>query len=250
MEISLLIGILMVLIITGFHAWLSYRLLQEMRHENSLYRTVIERQLRLSSFPHLYGDIQPVTNGSGLHLSLYNMGNVPAHDLHVDLIAAYTVEGMDIPTFMRTFVQPRFRKYPLQPDKVGYYGIRHSARYPWLAYQKRLDIPLKVPASPVDIYGLLQYRDVNGTNYHQVYCFSEVNETGNYRANLAEPARAEGIERLHFYDSDDAKVSSQEKPLPFALKAFIDLWNHSISVRFTILEPEASSVPTQTTQEP
>jgi hypothetical protein len=142
---------------------------------------------------------------------------------------------------MRTFVQPRFRKYPLQPDKVGYYGVRNSARYPLLAYQKRLEIPLKVPASPVDVYALLQFREVTGANYHQVYCFSEVNEQGNYRANLAEPTRAEIIERLHFYDTDDAKISGQEKALPFALKAFIDLWNHSISLRFTLLEPEGAA---------
>lgn len=249
MEISLLIGSLILLVIVGFHAWFSYRLLQEVRHENSLYRGAIERQLRLSSLPHVYCDIQPLSNGSGIHLGIYNIGNTPAYDVHVDVIGAYTVEGMDIPTFMRTFVQPRFRKYPLQPDKVGYYGVRNSARYPLLAYQKRLEIPLKVPATPVDVYALLQYREVTGANYHQVYCFSEVNEQGNYRANLAEPGRAEMIERLHFFDTDDAKISGQEKALPFALKAFIDLWNHSISVRFTLLEPEGAPAPSPSIQE-
>ncbi|MBD1910866.1 MULTISPECIES: hypothetical protein [unclassified Leptolyngbya] len=241
MEISLLIGSLILLVIVGFHAWFSYRILQEVRHENSLYRGAIERQLRLASLPHVYCDIQPLADGAGMHLGIYNIGNTPAYDVHIDIIGAYAVEGMDIPTFMRTFVQPRFRKYPLQPDKVGYYGVRNSARYPLLAYQKRLELPLKIPATPVDVYALLQYREVTGVNYHQVYCFSEVNEQGNYRANLAEPSRAEIIERLHFYDTDDAKISSQEKALPFALKAFIDLWNHSMSVRFTLLEPEGAA---------
>jgi len=243
MEISLLIGSLILLVITGFHAWFSYRLLQEVRHESGLYRMAIERQLRLATLPHVYCDIQANEDSPGIHLGVYNIGNTPAYDLHVDIIGAYTVEGMDIPTFMRTFVQPRFRKYPLQPDKVGYYGIRSSTRYPLVAYQQRLELPLKMPASPVDVYALVQYREVTGANYHQVYCFSEVNEQGHYRTNLAEPSRAEIIERLHFYDTDDAKISGQEKGLPFALKAFIDLWNHSISVRFTLLEPEGAAPP-------
>jgi hypothetical protein len=246
METTLLIGALILLSMIGLQAWFSYRILREVRQESSFYRHALERQLRLASSPHLHCDIQPNADAVGMHLGLYNIGNSPAYDLHIDLIAAYAVDGMDITTFMRTFVQPRFRKYPLQPDKVGYYGIRHSLRQPLIPYQKRLEFPLKLVANPADVYVLLQYREVAGNNYHQVYCFSEVNERGLYRMNLIEPSRAELIERLHFSEGDDAKISAQEKSLPFALKAFLDLWNHSIAYRFTILEPEDGSVPPAT----
>jgi len=243
MEAYLIIGGLILLTVLGLQTWFFYQLLQETRQESRLYRGAIERQLRLASLPHIYCDIQPSSNGKGTHLGVFNIGSTPAYDLHLDLITAYTVEALDLATFMRTFVQPRFRKYPLQADKVGYYGIRNSHRQPFLAHQKRLDVPLQLPANPVDVYVLLQYREITGNNYHQVYCFSEVNDRGGYRANLVEPLRAELIERLHFYDTDDAKISPQEKNLPYPLKAFIDLWNHSISAKYTVLEAEGLPTP-------
>lgn len=246
METTLLIGALILLSVVGLQAWFSYRILREVRQESSFYRHALERQLRLAASPHLHCDIQPNADAVGMHIGLYNIGNSPAYDLHLDIIAAYAVDGMDIASFMRTFVQPRFRKYPLQPDKVGYYGIRHSLRQPLIPYQKRLEFPLKLVANPADVYVLLQYREVAGNNYHQVYCFSEVTEQGLYRMNLVEPNRAELIERLHFSEGDDAKISAQEKSLPFALKAFLDLWNHSIAYRFTILEPDDGAIPPAT----
>jgi hypothetical protein len=95
-----------------------------------------------------------------------------------------------------------------------------------------------LPAYPGDVYVLLQYRELTGNNYHQVYFFSEVSDRGGYRANLVEPLRPDLIERLHFYDTDDAKMSPQEKNLPFPLQTFIDLWNHAISVKYTVLETD------------
>lgn len=243
METPLLILILVLLSLAALQAWFSYRILREVRQESSFYRHALERQLRLASSPHLYCDIQPNADGIGMHLGVYNIGSTPAYDVHLDILSAYAVDGMDIATFLRTFVQPRFRKYPLQPDKVGYYGIRQNLQQPLLPYQKRLEFPLKMVANPADVYVLLQYRDVSSYNYHQVYCFSEVSDRGSYRTNLAEPPRAEPLERLHFSEVDDAKVSGQEKSLPFALKAFLDLWNHSIAYQFTILAPDSSPIP-------
>lgn len=237
MEMGLLISSIILLLITAFYIWFVYRLLRELRQENTLYRTMLERQFKLASLPHVYCDIE-VMPSSGLRLETYNVGSVPTYDLHINVIGAYTEEGMDIPTFMRTYVQPRFRKYPLQADKVGYFGIRNSLRFSMLPVQKRLDVSLILPTQPVDIYALLQYRDVNGTNYFQVYCFSEMDEKGGYRANIIEPIKAEPIERLHFHDMDDTKLNTTDKPLPFALRDFVELWNHSLSYQLTVLNTE------------
>ncbi|MGG6297189.1 hypothetical protein ACQ4M4_22580 [Leptolyngbya sp. AN02str] len=234
METFIVIGGLILLAITSFYAWFSYRILKEIRQENSLYRNLIERQLRAASQPHLYCDMQSIS-GQGSKLEIYNIGSVPTYDLHVNMIGAYTEETIDIPTFLRTFVQPRFRKYPLQADKVGYFGVRSSAHHALLSPQKRLDIALMLPTNPVDIYALVQYRDVSSNNYFQVYCFSDIDEKGIYRANLSEPNKPEILERLHFYDMDDAKITNPEKPLPFALRDFVELWNHSLSYQLMSL---------------
>jgi hypothetical protein len=238
MEPLVLAGALILFVITAFYAWFTHRILQEIRQENNLYKSVIEKQLRIAACPHIYCDMQPDLQTGGFHLEIYNVGNVPAYDLHISTIGTYTEETMDIPTFMRTYVQPRYRKYPLQVDKVGYYGIRSSVRFAMLPYQKRLAIALTLPMRPVDIYALVQYREILGNNYYQVYCFSDLDAKGNYRANILEPSTFEQMERFHFYDIDDAKISAAEKLCPYHVLDFIDLWNHSLSYRLTTLHSE------------
>lgn len=238
MEPFLLAASIILLITTGFYASSSYQLLKQLRQENNLYKSVIEKQLKIATFPHIHCDIQPDLQSNTMKLELYNVGSVPAYDIQISVIGAFNEEGMDIPTFMRTFIQPRFRKYPLQVDKVGYYGIRSSTRCAMLPSQQKTAVPLNLPIRPVDLYAMVQYREVLGSNYYQVYCFSDLDDQGNYRANILEPSKVEPLDRFHFHDMDDANISAIEKNLPYYVRDFIDLWNHSLSYRLTILFAE------------
>jgi hypothetical protein len=241
MEAWLVVGYLILLGIIGFYSWLLFRSFKQVKQENMMYRHAIDRQLKILAFPHLYCDMQGEFDGSSIKLELFNIGSVAAQDLHLSLIAAYTEESIDIPTFMRTHVQPRHRKIPLQVDKVGYYGVRSSSRCAILPVQKRLSIALSLPLRPVDIYALIQFRDILGTNYHQVYCFSALDEKGSYRANILEPQGSEPLDRLHFYDLEDLNLVTPHQPLPFAVEDFVDLWNHSLSLRTTSLYAEETN---------
>lgn len=241
MESLVLASCVILLIITGFYAWFSYKTLRLLQKDSIVYKNALDRQLKIAAFPHLYCDMQGGFQENSLKLELFNVGSIPAYDIHLSVIGAYTEEGMDIPNFMRNYVQPRFRKYPLQVDKVGYFGVRSSVRCPILPFQKRLAIVLSLPMRPVDIYALIQYREILGGNYYQVYCFSDLDEKGNYRANILEPAAFEPLERLHFYDMDDANVSIADKSLPYYVGDFVDLWNHSLSYRMTTLYSEEAT---------
>jgi hypothetical protein len=234
----ILVSNFILLIITGFYTWFTYKTLKQIQQENSVYKNALDRQLKISSFPHLYCDMQDGFQENGVKFEIYNVGSIPAYDIHLSAIGAYTEEGMEIPSFMRNYVQPRYRKYPLQVDKVGYYGVRSSVRCPILPSQKRLMIAFSLPMRPVDIYALIQYRDILGGNYYQVYCFSDIDEKGNYRANILEPQGFEPLERLHFYDMDDANVAIVDKSLPYYVGDFVDLWNHSLSHRMTTIYSE------------
>ena len=249
MESLVFAGALILLMVTAFYAWFTYRILHEIRQENALLRGIFDKQVKIASLPHIYCDLQPDLQVGNLQLEIYNVGNVPAYDIHASVIGTYTEETMDIPSFMRNYIQPRYRKYPLQVDKVGYYGVRSSIRFAMLPFQKRLAIALSLPMRPVDIYALVQYRDILGSNYFQVYCFSELDAKGNYRANILEPSKFEQMERFHFYDMDDAKLPPKEKALPFPVIDFLDLWNHSISYRFTTLYTEDPNYPSAPPQE-
>jgi hypothetical protein len=184
----------------------------------------------------------PAARTAGLALEVFNISNVPAYDIHVSLIGAYTEEGLGIATFMRTYVQPRHRKYPLQADKVGYYGVRNALRLSLLPTQQKIVLSLPFPVRPVDVYTLVQYRELSGESYYQVCCFSAIDESGTYRANILEPSEIQSMERLHLFDLEDftlpEKIDAKED-IPYYLADFIDLWNHSISNRLILDAPVA-----------
>jgi hypothetical protein len=228
--------------LTGTYTWLVMRQLKQTQQESDYYRGIVERQLQLSTLPHLYWDLRPAEADRSLVLDVFNISGIPAYDLHLSLIGAYTEATLDIPTFLRTFVQPRHRKYPLQADKVGYYGVRNSVRLSLLPAQQKITLELPFPGQPVDVYTLVQYRDRSGENYYQVCCFSALDETGSYRANVLEPKAGEPIERLHLFDPEDYELPAEPEAWPYYVKDFADLWNHAVSSRMLMLTalPDAS----------
>lgn len=237
MEPILIISNIVLVGLTGTYAWLSNKNLKQLKEESTYYRGVVERQLTLAAQPHLYWDLRPAETEEGLSLEVFNISNVPAYDVHISLIGAYTEENLGIATFLRTHVQPRHRKYPLQSDKVGYYGIRNAIRLSLLPTQQKIVLSLPFPIQPVDVYTLVQYRELSGENYYQVCCFSAIDESGAYRANILEPTEIQTMLRLHLFDLEDFTIPETQpdkEELPYYLTDFIDLWNHSISSRLMI----------------
>lgn len=252
MEPILIISNLLLVGLTGTYAWLTNKNLGQLKQESAYYRSIIEKQLNQSAQPHLYWDLQPTTDPEGhtsLALEVFNISNVPAYDVHISLIGAYTEEALGIATFMRTHIKPRHRKYPLQSDKVGYYGVRNAVRLSLLPTQQKIALSLPFPIQPADVYTLVQYRELSGGNYYQVCCFSAIDESGAYRANILEPSEMQSIERLHLFDLEDFVVPDRQEDsseeLPYYLIDFVDLWNHSISSRLVLEAPHASSGPSE-----
>jgi hypothetical protein len=243
MESLILISCFILLGVTGFYIWTVQSLLKQLQQEHETYKTILDKQIKITSMPHLHCDMQYDVTTNTVKLETFNIGSTPAYDVLINIIGSYTAESLDIPSLMRTVIQPRYRKYPLEVDKVGYYGIRSSARTPMLPFQRRLVLPLPLPLRPVDVYVLLQFREVLGWNYTQAYCFSDIDETGKYRANILEPVGLHPLERLHLHDLDDVDTTTLDKSVPYQIVDFIDLWNHSISHRFTTLYVEGHGMP-------
>lgn len=242
MEPLLIVSNLLLVAVTGTYAWLARKTTQQLQQEGEFYRSVVERQLQITAMPHLYWDLRPAEADQTLALDMFNISNVPAYDVHISLIGAYTEEGLDIASFMRSYVQPRHRKYPLQPDKVGYYGIRSAVRLSLLPAQQKITLTLPFPLCPIDVYTLVQYRELSGENYYQVCCFSALDESGAYRANILEPTDIQSMNRLHLFDPEDFELPEAKQSWPYYLADFIDLWNHSLSSSLTV----AATIPENT----
>ena len=253
MEPILIISNLVLVGLTGAYVWLTNKNVKQLQQEGRYYRSVLEKQLRFTALPHLYWDLRPAEGSSGLALEVFNISNVPAYDVHVSMIGVYTEEDLGIATFMRTYVQPTHRKYPLQPDKIGYYGVRNAVRLSLLPTQQKIILALPFPLRPVDVYTLVQYRELSGENYYQVCCFSAIDESGAYRANIIEPSESQTIERLHLFDLENSSLPEEtneaKEPLPYYLADFINLWNHAISNRLLLnAAPDpAAEVPVKAT---
>ncbi len=239
---------LLLAVLTGTYAWLTHRQLRQLQYDSDDYRGVIERQLRLTTFPHLYWDLRVVEADQRPVIDIFNISGIPAYDVHVSLIGAYTEATLDVATFLRTYVQPRHRKYPLQADPVGYYGVRQSVRLSLLPAQQKITLELPFPAHPVDIYTLVQYRDLSGENYYQVCCFSALDDAKSYRANVIEPKTGALMSRQHLFDPEDyvlPELADGAAAWPYYVKDFIDLWNHALSNRLLLSAPAGAEVPSK-----
>lgn len=238
---------LLLALVTGSYAWLTLRQLKQLQYEHDDYRGLLERQLQLTTFPHLYWDLRVIEADQRPVLDVFNISGIPAYDVHVSLIGAYTEATLDVATFLRTHVQPRHRKYPLQADQVGYYGVRQSVRLSLLPAQQKITLELPFPAHPVDIYTLVQYRDLSGENYYQVCCFSALDEAKRYRANVLEPKTGALMARLHLFDPEDYTLTETAGPeavdWPYYVKDFVDLWNHAVSSRLMLSTPAVADLP-------
>ncbi|MBE9079603.1 hypothetical protein IQ241_20265 [Romeria aff. gracilis LEGE 07310] len=243
MEPFLIVSNLLLVAVTGTYAWLAHKTTRQRQQEGDFYRSAIERQLQITAMPHLYWDLRLAETDQTLTLDVFNISSVPAYDVHISLIGAYTEEALDIASFMRSYVQPRYRKYPLQSDQVGYYGIRSALRLSLLPAQQKISLALPFPLLPVDVYTLVQYRELSGENYYQVCCFSALDESGAYRANILEPTETESMDRLHLFDPENFELPEAKQAWPYYLADFIDLWNHALSSRLTVATPLPEHMP-------
>jgi hypothetical protein len=139
-------------LVTAVYVLLTYRLVSITRKSSS-------EQLRLATLPHIY--CRPEVRDERLWMHLSNTGQVAAHDI-VALVLVYLEE----------------EQVMAYPDLFGSACTKESLHVSILPHQKQVSLRLTSP-EPLDWFqALVQYRDIRGVNYAQLYSFSRLTSGG------------------------------------------------------------------------
>ncbi|MDQ5824299.1 MAG: hypothetical protein M3441_08815 [Chloroflexota bacterium] len=222
-------------VLTGVYVIVTYALVKESRRANDLNRSVTEKQLRLLTLPQLFCELTNDTRNGKTSLIISNVGNVPAFDIDIYALGAYHEDDMDIPTFMLSYAPPKYRKEPLNANDEGFYHVRDHIIYYLFPLRKRITVELLMPTVPHFMYILLQYKELLGANYVQVYYFGMGD--GTYRLVKLAPPLPTLSERIDYkYESKQLLLQTENgSSLPaFLEEEFTDSFAHSIPAGFLI----------------
>lgn len=221
--------------LTGVYAFLTYMLLAESRKANQSNVQLSQEQTRISMMPLLYCDAIPHENKA--QLNVYNIGRVPAYDVDLYIIAVYSEEDKDIPTFIFENASTRGRTFNITANEEGFYGVFERAVYPIFPFGKKAELVLEAPEGYEMLFVLIQFRDVYNNNYSQLYLFTKENDTdtGRYALGSLEPqvlcVTPRLVMQIDQEKSDLVLESGGDRPFKFWLE-FIELYRHAIPIRY------------------
>lgn len=231
MEYIGIISNVVLAVLTGLYVILTYGLVKETRKATNQSRMFFEKQFLLSTLPHLYLSFH--SDNSKLSLTLFNSGDMSAFDVDLIVIGVYNEDEIDIPTFVVKFARSREGRHTLTSTKEGHYGVFDHLYYSVFPRKRKVVAPIPFPILPNCIYCLLQYRNLSGINYSQVYFFYHQQKESKdiYRLSSINPKVITECPRVDYSGNDERKLEAEnEQPLPKHIDwEFMMFWKHSIS---------------------
>jgi hypothetical protein len=235
MESITIIANILLAILTGLYVALTYRLVNETRRATEQTRALFEKQFFLSTLPHLHISIS--YDGTFPVVTIFNAGDMAAYDVDLLFVGYYYQGDMDIPTFMVNHVVASNRNTILHADDEGFYGVYDHFIYPVFPQRKKVVARLDLPTPPSGITCLLQFRDLSGANYSQVYWFYDrENEKGRtFHLASIKPSIITSSPRVTFnFLRERRLIAENNNALPeHIIKEFAPTWEHSIPSGYT-----------------
>ncbi len=170
---------------------------------------------------------------------IQNPSNIPAFDIDVWVIGIYSEEDLDIPTFFKKYVTQKENKDPadwITPTEEGFYGVYERLTFPIFPQKQQNNSQLQFPQKPGSILAFVQFRDIKGTNYHQVYWFfseSIEDEQRIYRLGSISPVVPCESNRMKFSLKIEVDITGTS---PEYFTNFASFWNSSFPSGFLSLK--------------
>ncbi len=169
-------------------------------------------------------------------LTVANAGGALAFDTDVLAIGIYDEEDIDIPTFFVRYVKKKHRDTKRIRDTVeGFYGVYDHMYYAMFPSRRKIVAPLEFP-EPFGVHILLQFRDVQGNNYHQLYWFFSDYDTMpvSWHLSTLAPKVPSLSPRISFDDELNLKTEDNSSFPEYISKEFAVYWSAAISSGYTL----------------
>ena len=175
-----------------------------------------------------------VGKGEDLTFSLSNLGNTPAYDVDVIAIGYYPEYEISAQEFATAYVKKSDDHIDriLNTDEEAF-GVYDHITYASVPRGRRVRSSFAYPIQPEGMYVLLQFRDIQGNNYHHLYWMFKNSEQG-YRVGALDPKSPQIVPRID-WDLELILRTEDNSPLPVYMKEFESQWNTSISTGYTTL---------------
>lgn len=188
----------------------------------------------LALIPSLYCNIRD--RKKNIEIKIDNIGIAPAYDIDIIVLGVYSEEYIDLPFFISKYVNNESKKdLKIKKDKEGFYCVFDRLVYPMFPQKKSVLCKLGFPLRPSTLYLLLQYRDIQGENYHQLYWYFDNNfnslTIADYRLGALDPVVPANFPRIIYGGDDYLNFKTvNKKPLPsYISKDIRELFKFSAS---------------------
>ncbi|MEH8018943.1 hypothetical protein MN202_17000 [Rheinheimera muenzenbergensis] len=141
---------------------------------NKLYQTLSDNftlsqeHLRIACFPTLCCAVEAV--GGSVSLNISNLSSHAAYSVEVLSVINYSADDIPISDFIEKYVDEKYRS-KISVVEGEDYGVLQSMEYCMFPPKKALNIALEMSAISDCVYVFLQFRDILGNNYYQVFWF-------------------------------------------------------------------------------
>lgn len=231
-----LVGICLV-VLTGLYVVLTYRLFRETKKTNDLSREQFMMHFSLMTLPQV--TVALATKSTGDLVNIANHAQVPAYNIAAWIVGQYSDEEFPLEQCKKNELQKEADFSDWTVNEEGFWAIRENLYYPVFPPQKSVAARLYFPKGVFSIWCLLQFQDIRGTNYAQLYWFFLEEESGksSYRLGDLQPPTLSPCPRIESVTKKTShagpKLTTRDgTPLPEFVKSFAATFRNSCSVGF------------------
>jgi hypothetical protein len=171
--------------------------------------------------------------GSKVFIEISNIGNTSAFDIDVLNVGIYNAEKIEVEEFISKYVKKETELVSrIETSEDDFYGVYDHICYAVIPSRRKVKAIFDFPIPPFGIYILLQFRDIQGNNYHQL---SNVWYRGerSYQVTNIEPKTPDVASRVDF-NANLVLETDDNSPLPNYMEEFVQHWGASIPSGYTI----------------
>lgn len=195
-------------ILTGIYVTLTRKLVKSSNE-------AIKQQVRAMTAPYIRCYVYQSKNEPRLKLS--NVGNGPAYDIDLLVLGHYLEEDLDSRFIAK---DSKGNLITCELDEEGFFHIFDRFVYGYAFPRSEVDGPFVFPKRPHSLSILLQYRDVSGDNFAQLFWFFE-DSSGRkkyYKLGACDPKVTQVSPRIEFETEPLRLVVEEDRELPKALQ--------------------------------